>query len=178
MEFAPLDPMHQPSTSTAEQGAHQGGLQGLAAPHLPLVAQRFRQWVCAELAAAAQQDREGLRGDYLFVIDGVPRFVVLVDHKWSGSVDLDGDSGTVVFDEWSQGRVSPADVERVVLGAHRVRVTTSSKILQRLLVGSIRARHAYLAGHVAIDGDLPCFLRLVALLKARGVAPLAKPMQP
>lgn len=137
------------------------------------IAQRFRQWVCSELAAVSQQERQALRGDYLFVIDGRPRFVVCVDDNWSGSAEIDAATARIAPDGSLANHLGSEDVRQLVDSKScRTTVATSTRILERLLMGTMRARHAYMGGHVSIEGDLPGFLRLVALLKARGVAPL------
>ena len=134
------------------------------------IANHFRSWVCREISAASPLERENLRGDYLFVIDGQPRFVVFVGADWNGSAQFGAD-GLLNYDDSVPIRLDRVAVENLIATSHRVRISTTTTILQRLLLGTMRARIAYLSGQVQIDGDLPVFLRLVALLKARGVGP-------
>ncbi len=134
------------------------------------IANHFRSWVCREISAASPLDREHLRGDYLFVIDGQPRFVVFVGADWNGSAQFGAD-GLLNYDDSVPIRLDGSAIENLIATSHRVRISTTTAILQRLLLGTMRARIAYLSGQVQIDGDLPVFLRLVALLKARGVGP-------
>ena len=140
------------------------------APEWLAIANHFRSWVCREISAASPLDRETLRGDYLFVIDGEPRFVVFVGADWTGSAQF-GTDGLLSCDESVPIRLDAGAIENLIANSHRVRISTTTAILQRLLLGTMRARIAYLSGQVQIDGDLPVFLRLVALLKARGVGP-------
>ena len=134
------------------------------------VANHFRSWVCREISAASPAERENLRGDYLFVIDGEPRFVVFVGADWNGSAQF-GPDGLLSDDDSVPLRLDAGAIDNLIATSHRVRISTTTAILQRLLMGTMRARIAYLSGQVQIDGDLPVFLRLVALLKARGVGP-------
>ncbi len=134
------------------------------------IANHFRSWVCREISAAGPVERENLRGDYLFVIDGQPRFVVFVGADWNGSAQF-GPDGLLSYDDSVPLRLDAGAIENLIATSHRVRISTTTAILQRLLLGTMRARIAYLSGQVQIDGDLPVFLRLVSLLKARGVGP-------
>jgi hypothetical protein len=140
------------------------------APEWLGTANHFRSWVCREISAANPVDRENLRGDYLFVIDGEPRFVVFVGADWNGSAQF-GPDGLLSYDDSVPIRLDAGAIDNLIATSHRVRISTTTAILQRLLMGTMRARIAYLSGQVQIDGDLPVFLRLVALLKARGVGP-------
>lgn len=143
---------------------------GVAPPSLLSIANGFRSWVCREISAASPAERENLRGDYLFVIDGEPRFVVFVGADWNGSAEF-GPDGLLRCDDSVPLRLDGEAIANLIATSHRVRISTTTAILQRLLLGTMRARIAYLSGQVQIDGDLPVFLRLVALLKARGVGP-------
>ena len=161
-------------------------------------AERFRSRVTAEIARLDDAAREPLRGDYLFVIDGAPRFIVVI--LKSGVRSAPFEAQALPFDEPAQGRkaagepvfVAHLDIASVIEGtaevlrpAHdapretltygelaasaRARVETDKATLARLLAGTMKAKTAFLAGKVRIDGDLPGFLRLIGMLKSRGV---------
>jgi hypothetical protein len=145
---------------------------------LPELADRFRFQVTRELARLEASERDPLRGDYLFVIDGVPRFVVVLRGGMvrSGAFVLAGDpqhpqAFLECADAQEQGTggkgesVQLADVDV----SARARVFTDATTLSRLLSGTMKAKAAFLAGKVRIEGDLPGFLRLIGHLKARGV---------
>lgn len=140
------------------------------------MAEEFRAWVVRDLASLQREDRLGFRGDYLFVIDGKPSFLVVVspDSVSSGRLELWDGTGHLSLDLGAPLELSEAELKSLLSdGAVRVRVATDSNTLRRLLVGSLKARVAYLNGLVKISGDLPCFMRLVGLLKGKGVGPLA-----
>ena len=137
-------------------------------------ANHFRKWVCSEISHLNVDERSPLRGDYVFVIDGMARFIVFIDANWSGST-LVLDSGVLLFDESVPFVLSKSEFESLAATGFRVKISTDSETLKRLLHGTIRARVAYLTGLVSIEGDLPVFLRLVGHLKARGIRPILKP---
>jgi hypothetical protein len=137
---------------------------------LKTIADRFRAWVCAEIAHMPAELRGDLRGDFLFVIDGRPRFVVFIDHDGPSSAYVT-DAGALMDDAYGSPLLRPAELEALLSGqAARAVVATDPETLRRLLLGKLKARVAYLSGAVTVQGDLPCFLRLVTLLKQRGVA--------
>ncbi|MEY4065328.1 MAG: hypothetical protein RIR26_1536 [Pseudomonadota bacterium] len=141
------------------------------------VADEFRTWVVRDLEAVGEAERVGFRGDYLFLIDGRPSFLVVVSpHSVScGRLVNSGAQFSVVFD---LGKPIALSSEALALllepGGVRVCVSTDALTLKRLLAGTLRAKVAYLNGAVKIAGDLPCFMRLVALLKGRGVGPRSR----
>ncbi len=131
---------------------------------------RFRSQVTDELASLDAVSREQLRGDYVFVIDGVPRFLVVLGRgrALSGSLSAQADAFLLEVPEAPPAAnvwVKVADA----LAAARAAVHTDAATLGRLLSGTMKAKSAFLAGRVRIEGDLPGFLRLIGLLKARGV---------
>ena len=134
-------------------------------------ANHFRKWVCEELCALCTEERKPLRGDYVFVIDGAVRFIVFVEDTWCGSLVVKK-NGEFLVDETVPVRLSATEFEILVTSAYRVKVSTDSSTLKKLLHGTIKARLAYLNGLVNIEGDLPVFLGLVGKLKARGVRPV------
>lgn len=138
------------------------------------IANAFRSWVTAELNELEDIQREALRGDYLFVIDDSPRFVVLVEGQgaWSAALEL-GDSVRPVFHLPPPQPLSEAALSALVFGeAWRARVKTDSVTLRRLLTGSLRASVSFVSGRVKIDGDLASFMRLVSHLKRKGIGPV------
>ena len=171
IRVSPIEPQHKGrAVLTHEIPSEIYSESPVAPPGWLAIANHFRSWVSREISAASPVERENLRGDYLFVIDGQPRFVVFVGADWNGSAQF-GLDGLVSYDDSVPIRLDEAAIENLIAASHRVRISTTTSILQRLLLGTMRARIAYLSGQVQIDGDLPVFLRLVALLKARGVGP-------
>jgi hypothetical protein len=139
------------------------------------IADQFRAWVVRDLAALGEDERAQFRGDFLFYVDSQPSFLVVVTPKTVSSGRLSvGDGGAeVAFDMGAPLQMDEASVHDLLReGAVRVRVSTDSNTLRRLLAGTLKAKIAYLNGLVKISGDLPCFMRLVAVLKGRGVGPL------
>ena len=140
------------------------------------IADEFRAWVIRDLRALAQTDRLGFRGDYLFIIDGSPLFLVVVTPesvsaaRWH-SESLVEDGQVLLSDMGDPMQLDSTALKAVANGQVRVSVQTDSLTLRRLLQGTLRAKVAYLSGKVKINGDLPCFMRLVAVLKGRGIAP-------
>jgi hypothetical protein len=141
------------------------------------VADEFRAWVVRDLMSLSSDDRRGYRGDYLFVIDGKPSFLVIVtpESVSSGRLELWDKAGSLKLDLGFPLELSEAELQNLLSdeGSVRVRVETDSNTLRRLLMGTLKARVAYLNGLVRICGDLPCFMRLVGLLKRKGVGPMA-----
>lgn len=141
------------------------------------VAEEFRAWVVRDLGSLSLEDRQGFRGDYLFVIDGKPSFLVVVSPESvsSGRLESWNGIGSLQLDLGRPLELNEAELRSVLndAGSVRVRVATDSNTLRRLLLGTLKARVAYLNGLVKISGDLPCFMRLVGLLKGKGVGPMA-----
>ncbi len=138
---------------------------------LEALANSYRRWVCDEIAQLEPEERADLRGDYVFVIDGHPRFVVFIDAATHGSA-LVGLKSELIFDASLELTLSESEASALLFGeASRTRVITDRNTLQRLLTGTMKARVAYLSGAVRLEGDLPVFLRLVSVLKRRGVRP-------
>lgn len=135
------------------------------------IADDFRAWVIADLQSLPDAERAGFRGDYLFVIDGAPLFLVMVTPESVSSARWNP-SEQALRSDMGQPVELDADVVRTIAdGQVRVMVQTDANTLRRLLQGNLRAKVAYLNGMVKISGDLPCFMRLVAVLKGRGVGP-------
>ena len=168
--------MNAPVNAPAESPA------GVSLGTLPELADRFRFQVTRELSRLEASERDPLRGDYLFVIDGEPRFVVVLRGGMvrSGAFVLAGEqqqphsplhASLECAD--AQGLDSRVKGESVQLAdvdvSARARVFTDATTLSRLLSGTMKAKAAFLAGKVRIEGDLPGFLRLIGYLKARGV---------
>ncbi len=139
------------------------------------IADQFRTWVVRDLAALAEEERAQFRGDFLFYVDSQPSFIVVVTPNAvaSGRLKMGSAGVEVAFDMGEPLQMDDAAVQDLLReGAVRVRVSTDSNTLRRLLGGTLKAKIAYLNGLVKIAGDLPCFMRLVAVLKGRGVGPL------
>jgi len=139
------------------------------------IADQFRAWVVRDLVALGEEERSQFRGDFLFYIDSQPSFLVVVTPQTvsSGRLTVSGGHAEVTFDLGSPLRMDEATLLGLLNeGAVRVKVSTDANTLRRLLGGTLKAKIAYLNGLVKIAGDLPCFMRLVAVLKGRGVGPL------
>ena len=139
------------------------------------VADEFRAWVVRDLQALPLQERAAFRGDYLFVIDHKPCCLVVVTPELvsSGRIEFPNGRAQVAFDMGAPSELTSETIEGLFNdGAVRVKVTTDSNTLRRLLGGTLKAKIAYINGLVKIAGDLPCFMRLVSVLKGRGVGPL------
>lgn len=160
---------HQSQTLIRTSGPTSA--QDVSSDSLWAIADDFRAWVIADLQSLPQTERTGFRGDYLFVIDGSPLFLVMVTPESVSSARWNP-SEQVLRSDMGQPVELDADVVRTIAdGQVRVSVQTDGNTLRRLLQGNLRAKVAYLNGMVKISGDLPCFMRLVAVLKGRGVAP-------
>lgn len=138
---------------------------------LRTLADEYRAWVCEELGNLPRDQRQELRGDYVFLVDGSPCFVVLIDTDLHSTALVRTD-GKLDFSGYAEVPFSPEETASLLSGgAFRCRILTDRTTLRLLLLGRLRARVAYLSGAVVIEGDLPAFLRLVSLLKRQGVRP-------
>lgn len=139
------------------------------------IADEFRIWVCREMNALSLQHRAPLRGDYLFRIGGSPRFLVAVADGGCSSASIvhDGKKYSLSFEASDPLALDPEAVAVLLSGGARTVISTDESTLERLLFGKLKARSAFLAGKVQIEGDLPGFMRLVSLLKGRGIRPLS-----
>jgi len=139
------------------------------------IANHFRQWVCRELRNLNKDELHALKGDYLFVIDNQPRFIVMVDKIGAWSISFFENSVVQYeIDDGCQMKVTLEQIQNVLDGQARTRVLTDSKTLQKLLLGSLKAHIAFVTGRVSILGDLTSFLKMVSLLKKQGVKPIAE----
>lgn len=140
------------------------------------IADEFRNWVTREMDAAESRDRFPLRGDYLFVVNGSPHFLVLVEERGctSGRIHFESQRPKLALDEPLDRPMSEDHLQALLNGGARATIATDDTTLKRLLLGSLKARNAFLTGKVKIEGDLPGFMRLVSLLKTRGVRPLGR----
>lgn len=149
-----------------------------ASEDLLRIADEFRLWVTTDLQALPGAERLGFRGDYLFVIDGEPLFLVVVTPENASSLRCvqGGDWGSLPLkaDMGAPVELGADALESILAGQVRVQVETDGQTLRRLLQGTMKAKAAYLTGRVRISGDLPCFMRLVAVLKGRGVRPVSQ----
>ena len=135
--------------------------------------QAFRAKVTHELCRMDVYLREQLRGDFLFFIDENPKFVLVLSGKNAFSGMFEGSAPVQL--EMSLGNELRASdlaltLEDVLVGA-RAKIFTDEVTLHRLLSGTLKAKSAFLAGKVKVEGDLPGFMRLVSSLKSRGVTP-------
>lgn len=138
------------------------------------IADSFRILVCTELRNLPSHERTSLRGDYLFKIDGNPRFIVMVDESGSWSVCLSKKTDNSLKYEIDSGclwPVSKNQVINVIDGSARSTILTDSNTLYKLLIGTLKAHIAFVTGKVTIAGDLSAFLKMVSLLKRSGVRP-------
>jgi hypothetical protein len=134
---------------------------------LESMAEKFRSKVTNELQYLEPTLRSHLRGDYLFYVDAAPSFLLNISSQncWSAQFLETLKGWCVALPNQS------LSIEELHPHA-RVLVHTDSATLGRLLAGTMKARAAFLAEKVRIEGDLPCFLRLIQLLKDLGVKPL------
>lgn len=132
------------------------------------IANRFRQWVCSELRNLNSKERLLLRGDYLFVIDNKPRFVVMVDQIGAWSLSLpENDCLKYEVDSDCLFDVSADHVQNIIEGSSRAKILTDSITLEKLLSGTLKAHIAFVTGRVTISGDLFSFLKMVSHLKKK-----------
>ena len=125
----------------------------LATDSLGSLAITFCSWVVSELAFVSSVALTSLRGDYLFVIDDSPLFVLFVSSETVNSARISFNSdGSSDFDFSKEAlHLSAQDKLQLVNGQARVVVYTDSVTLERLLTGSLKARMAFLAGKVKIS---------------------------
>lgn len=142
------------------------------------VANRFRLWVCSELRSLDSNELLSLAGDYLFVIDNQPRFIVMVDRRGAWSISLSENSHTFPLNYEIDSNclfdISQIQIQNIIDGSSRARILTDSNTLQKLLARTLKAHIAFITGKVSISGDLPAFLKMVSLLKKKnhGYVPL------
>ncbi|MEN9826842.1 MAG: hypothetical protein RI953_2587 [Pseudomonadota bacterium] len=159
------------------QGQRAPGDQHQQELELMRIADDFRTWVIGDLQSLPAAERDSFRGDYLFVIDGSPLFLVVVASDAVSSARWKSAGGSVGIQDIQSDVGAPCSlsaeaISSILDGQCRVSVHTDSNTLRRLLQGTLRAKVAYLSGLVKINGDLPCFMRLVGVLKRRGVGPV------
>lgn len=140
------------------------------------IAHSFRSLVCSVLRNLAPLERSSLKGDYLFMIDENPRFIVMVDEMGSWSVCLQNSIMQNQFldfavDAGCPWTVTKNQIVQVIEGSSRTTILTDSTTLYKLLVGTLKAHIAFVTGKVTIAGDLSAFLKMVSLLKRSGVKP-------
>ncbi|MFZ9520560.1 MAG: hypothetical protein ACO3A4_08800 [Silvanigrellaceae bacterium] len=164
-------------TLGSAQGANPNAATAPSEHELLRIADEFRAWVTGDLQSLPADELDSFRGDYLFVIDGAPLFLVIVasnavsSASWKISSIKPG-AEPLQCDMGAPALLSGEAIASILDGQCRVSVHTDSSTLRRLLQGTLRAKVAYLSGMVKINGDLPCFMRLVGMLKRRGVRPV------
>ncbi|WGL59652.1 SCP2 sterol-binding domain-containing protein [Pigmentibacter sp. JX0631] len=137
------------------------------------IADIFRDLVCNELRNLEPYERISLKGDYLFKIDSLPRFIVMVDEEasWSVSIELSNRNTEFKFvtDFGCPWNVTDENLMNVIEGSSRTTILTDSVTLYKILTGNLKAHKAFITGKVTIAGDLAAFLKMVSLLKKGGV---------
>lgn len=138
------------------------------------IADSFRLLVCAELRKLESHERYALRGDYLFKIDGNPRFIVIVEESGSWSICISKGLNNLPkfeIDQECNLVISPTQINNIIDGSVRSTILTDSNTLYKLLTGTLKAHVAFVTSKVIINGDLSAFLKMVSLLKRSGVTP-------
>ncbi|MGY3804365.1 SCP2 sterol-binding domain-containing protein [Pigmentibacter ruber] len=144
-----------------------------SSPKLWEIANTFRDLVCCELRNLEPYERTSLKGDYLFKIDSLPRFIVMVDEEasWSVSIEKNRSSSEYKFtsDLACPWLITDENLLNVIEGSSRTTILTDSVTLYKILTGTLKAHKAFITGKVTIAGDLAAFLKMVSLLKKGGV---------
>lgn len=150
------------------------------------IANNFRSKVCSELRALTPDERLALRGDYLFIIDSKPCFIVMVDSQGAWSVTLSYRQSLVhpLYPRMGEAQITFAvesgcplpvtleSVQNCIDYSARTTITTDSQTLEKLLLGKLKAKVAFLTSKVVLAGDLAAFLKMVSILKSHGVGPV------
>lgn len=151
---------------------------------------QFKTRVCTELHQMPQVSRTALKGDYLFVIDGLPLFIMLVDDYGAWSVflkpkknidlslfengkELSIDSYDIEVDAECPFPIEISHVSKIIDNSARCQIKTDGNTLKRLLLGNLRAKVAFITQRVKISGDFPAFLKIISYLKTKGLKPNA-----
>jgi putative sterol carrier protein len=144
------------------------------------IANNFRFWVCSELRNLAADERKFLRGDYLFIIDAQPCFIVMVDDAsaWSVALFYNQDRLDYVVDLDCPIPITLENIQNCIAYSARTTITTDSSTLQKLLLGKLKAKIAFLTSKVELNGDLAAFLKMVTILKRKGVRPFVEATPP
>ncbi|MBX9704260.1 MAG: SCP2 sterol-binding domain-containing protein [Silvanigrellaceae bacterium] len=137
------------------------------------VAKQFQKWVCDELKKIEFEEQNSLRGVYLFQIDKQAKFIVLLEGGLVNSIALftQKESFPEAAELLSEQGSLNAEIYSSLFGEARAEISTDSQTLKLLLYGQMKAKIAYLTGRVKISGDLPAFLKMISLLKRRGIKP-------
>lgn len=149
---------------------------------------QFKTRVCSELHQMPQMSRASLKGDYLFVIDGLPLFIMLVDDYGAWSVllkpknlgsdfihnkEISLESFDIEVDSECPFPIEMSQVSRILENSARCQIKTDGNTLKRLLLGTLRAKVAFITQRVKISGDFPAFLKIISYLKTKGLKPNA-----
>ena len=143
------------------------------------IAEEFRLLVCSRMGSFTREEQRSLSGDYLFIIDGEPHFILMVGEFGCWSVVLSCAKGKLLsfeVDPHCPLTVTQDEVENCLSCSARTKITTDSDTLKKLLLGRLKAKVAFLSGKVLFDGDLAAFLKMVSLLKKNGIQPLSNKM--
>jgi len=146
---------------------------------------QFKTRICQDIGEMSNIARSALKGDYLFIIDGHPLFIMLVDDcgAWSillkpkrsnhASDTFDSNAFDIEFDEECPFVLKKQQVIDIIESSSRCQIKTDSKTLQRILIGTLKARVAFITQRVKITGDFPAFLKIISYLKTKGRQPNA-----
>lgn len=122
--------------------------------------------------------RTMLKGDYLFIIDNNPLFILLVDDHdvWSvflksknENSDLQTQDFDIEMDSQCPFTFNKDQINEIIENSARCQIRTDGKTLKRLLLGNLKARVAFITQRVKISGDFPAFLKIISYLKTKGV---------
>lgn len=137
---------------------------------------QFKSFVCSTINSLSPQFRESLKGDYVFFISNEPKFIVMVEKEgsWSLFIKNINRQSELEFEIDSDfpHTFTAQNIATIIETNSRATVKTDSLTLQRLLLGTMKAKVAFLTGKVQIFGDFPAFLKLVSQLKKSGVGPI------
>ncbi len=150
---------------------------------------QFKTRVCDEMLAMPQFARDSIKGDYLFIIDGLPLFILLVDEQGAWSVFLNKkpteknfqpafdtlliDQFDVEIDAKCPFAIHTNQINDIIENSARCQIKTDGNTLKRLLLGTIKAKVAFITQRVKITGDFPAFLKIISYLKTKGLKPNA-----
>jgi len=108
----------------------------------------FCSWVRDALQTLVTEDRRPLVGNYLFVIDQKPSFMLTVALE---NIDIQ-----ILSSEKKEKKPTC-----------RSEILTDSLTLSKLLNGVLKAHIAFVTKKILISGDLPAFLKMASYLKQK-----------
>lgn len=134
--------------------------------------------MCAELRHMPKISRAMLKGDYLFIIDNNPLFILLVDDQEVWSVflksknppsEIESTDFDIEVDAHCPFKFNKDQINEIIENSARCQIRTDGNTLKRLLLGNLKARVAFITQRVKISGDFPAFLKIISYLKTKGV---------